>query len=148
MTTGLTIHLSFFFIFFLFMAAGAVYGISLPRGPKRATAAGLHHSHSNTRSGWCPQPTLQLRQCKILNPLNEARDKTSVLMVTSWVVYRWATVGTPIHLSLCRNVDQSSLEAHNIFLFFNHVLGLFPIQFSINKTWSITYLLHVSLTLS
>ena len=35
------------------------------------------------------------RQCQILNPLNEARDQTCVLMDTSWVCYCWATMGTP-----------------------------------------------------
>ena len=28
-----------------------------------------------------------LRQCRILNPLNEARDRTCILMNTSWVCY-------------------------------------------------------------
>ena len=37
-----------------------------------------------------PQPL----QYQILNLLSEARDRTHILMVTSWVCYRWATVGT------------------------------------------------------
>ena len=36
--------------FFLFRAAPKAYGGSQVRGPIRATAAGLCHSHSNTRS--------------------------------------------------------------------------------------------------
>ena len=35
-------------------------------------------------------------QRQILNPLNEARDRTPNLMVTSQVCYPWATTGTPL----------------------------------------------------
>ena len=35
-------------------------------------------------------------QCWILNPLSQARDCACVLMNTSWVHYRWATMGTLI----------------------------------------------------
>ena len=34
-------------------------------------------------------------QCGLLNPLNEDRDWTFILMDTSWVHYRWA-MGTPL----------------------------------------------------
>ena len=54
-----------------------------------ATAAGLHHSHSNTRS--TPMP----RQRRILNPLSEARDQTCNLMVPSQIRFRCVTMGTP-----------------------------------------------------
>ena len=40
----------FFFFPFLFMAALGAYGSSWARGRIRSAAAGLHHSHSNTRS--------------------------------------------------------------------------------------------------
>ena len=36
-----------------------------------------------------------LQQCRILNPLNEARDQTCILMDTSWVSYCCATMQTP-----------------------------------------------------
>ena len=49
-----------FFLFLLSMAAPAVYGGSLARGRIRATAAGLHHSHSNSGSEPHLQPTPQL----------------------------------------------------------------------------------------
>ena len=49
----------FFFISFSFYALPAAYGSSRARGGVGATAAGLHHSHSN--AGFRPhlQPTLQ-----------------------------------------------------------------------------------------
>ena len=36
------------------------------------------------------------RQCQILNPLSEARDRTHILMDTSWVCFHWAIMGTPL----------------------------------------------------
>ena len=41
---------------------------------------GLHHSS---------------RQCQILSPLSEAKDRTHILMDTSQIRFRCATVGTP-----------------------------------------------------
>ena len=35
------------------------------------------------------------QQCWILNPLSKDRDRTRVLMDTSWVHYPWAMMGTP-----------------------------------------------------
>ena len=35
------------------------------------------------------------RQHRILNQLREARDRTQILVDTSWVSYCWATMGTP-----------------------------------------------------
>ena len=39
--------------FFGFRAAPTAYGGSQARGPTRAAAAGLHHSHSHARSELC-----------------------------------------------------------------------------------------------
>ena len=56
----------FFFVFcllsfvLLFRAALKAYGGSQARGQIRATAAGLHHSHSNIRSEPLLRPTPQL----------------------------------------------------------------------------------------
>ena len=50
--------LSFFLL--LFRAAFAAYGGSQARGQIGATAAGLHHSHSNARSELHLRPTPQL----------------------------------------------------------------------------------------
>ena len=46
----------FGFAFLLFRAAHAAHRSSQPRGEIGATAAGLHHRHSNTRSEWHLQP--------------------------------------------------------------------------------------------
>ena len=49
-----------FFFFLLLRAAPVAYGSSKVKGQIRAEAAGLHHSHGNTRSEMHLQPTLQL----------------------------------------------------------------------------------------
>ena len=72
-------------LFFLFMAAPTAHGSSQTSGWLRATAASLHHSHSNAWS----------EQRQILNPMSKARDWTCVLMDTSWVRYLWATMEPP-----------------------------------------------------
>ena len=53
-------------------ASGAAYGSSQARGQIGATAASLHHSHSNIGSESRLQPVPQLTATP--NPLNEARD--------------------------------------------------------------------------
>ena len=54
-------HATDFFFFCLFLRAEHVtYGDSQARGPIRAIAAGLHHSHSIAGSKLCLRPTLQL----------------------------------------------------------------------------------------
>ena len=49
-----------FLFFFLFRAAPVAHGGSQARGQTRATAAGLHHNHSNVGSKLHLQPTPQL----------------------------------------------------------------------------------------
>ena len=86
----------FFFFFSLFSAAGIAYGSSQARGLIRAIAPAY------TTATAVQDPSLvydlhhSLRQRRILNPLNEARDWTQVLMDTGWVRYYQATMGTPI----------------------------------------------------
>ena len=55
-------------------------GNSQARGRIGAAAAGLHHSHSNTRSEPHLQSTPQLRPRRIPNPRIKARDRTCILM--------------------------------------------------------------------
>ena len=63
-TVSLAHQWVFFFLFFFlwllsFRAASAACGGSQARGPIRAVAAGLHHSHSNARSELHLRPTPQ-----------------------------------------------------------------------------------------
>ena len=51
------------FFFLLFRATLVAYGGSQASGQIRATASGLHHSHSNTGSETHLRPTPQLNQC-------------------------------------------------------------------------------------
>ena len=51
-------------------------------------------------------------QCRILDPLSEARDRTYNLMVTSWICFCCATAGTP-HLVFCSAC--TNLQSHQQF---------------------------------
>ena len=75
-----------FLVFFLFRVTPAAYRSSLARGGIRATAASLHHSHSNARSELHLQPMLQLTATPIFNPMGKTRDQTLILMDTSWIL--------------------------------------------------------------
>ena len=81
----------FFFFFLLFRAIPEAYVGSQARGLIGATAAGLHHSHSNAGSEPLLQPTPQLRAIPDLQPT----ERTHILMDTSWTCFRCATTGTP-----------------------------------------------------
>ena len=61
--------------FFVLRAAPAAYGGFQARGLIGATAAGLCHSHSNTRSELCLQPILQLMA--MLDPQSTDRGQGS-----------------------------------------------------------------------
>ena len=69
----------------LFRATPVVFGGSQARGLIGAMAAGLSHSHSNTRSKLCLQPTYSTAHgdARSFNPLSKARDQTFVLRFTS-----------------------------------------------------------------
>ena len=69
------VSLGIFFSYY-FRATLTACGSSQARGPIRAIAADLCHSHSNTRSELC---LLRPTQCQILTPLNESRDQTCIL---------------------------------------------------------------------
>ena len=91
-----------FFIFLLFRAAPMAHGGSQARGPIRAVATSLCHSHSNARSEPRLQPTPQLMATpRILNPLSEARDRTCNLMVPRRIRFCWAMMGTPQTVISC-----------------------------------------------
>ena len=70
-TVSLKLYLIFFFFFFgLFRAELVAYGSSQARDGIGAAATSLHHSS---------------RQCWILNPLSEGKDRTRVLMDASQI---------------------------------------------------------------
>ena len=62
------------------MAITVAYRSSWARSWIGAAATSLHHSHSHSGSELHKRPTLRcsLWQCRILNPLSEAGDRTSV----------------------------------------------------------------------
>ena len=67
------------------MPAATAYGGSQARGTIGAVETGLYHGQSNAGSDPHLQPTPQLRQLRILNPLREAKDRTYILMDASRV---------------------------------------------------------------
>ena len=71
------------------------YGSSRARGGFGAVATGLHHSHSSARPERVWDLHYSSRQCRILNPLSEARNRTCVLIDTSWVCFCCTTTETP-----------------------------------------------------
>ena len=54
------------------------------------------------------------QQCWILNPLCKARDRTRVLMDTSWVCYRWAMMGTPKPFNFSVSNSKKYAQRHGI----------------------------------
>ena len=60
---------------------------SQARSQARAVAAGLHHIHSNARSELCLELFHSSWQCRILNPLSEAGNRTWVLMDTRQIFF-------------------------------------------------------------
>ena len=86
------VHLLHFF-FLSFGAASAAGGGSQVRGQIKAVASSLHHSPSNAGSKPCLWPTHSSQQCRILNWLSEARDRTCILMDASQFHFCWATTG-------------------------------------------------------
>ena len=85
-----------FFFFFLFRATPVAYGGSQARGPVRATAASLHHKHSNTMYLTCDCHLHHSSQkCQFLNPLSETRGWNCNLIVPNQICFCCVTTGTP-----------------------------------------------------
>ena len=77
------IFIFYYLFYFPFRATPMAYGGSQARDLIRAVAASLHQSHSNSGSQPHLWPTPQ--QCRIFNPLSEARDRTCIVMVPNQV---------------------------------------------------------------
>ena len=71
------------------------YGSFQARGQIGATAACLHHGHSNSGSKPGLGPTLQLTAVQIPDLLSEARDETRILLDTSQICFLYTIMGIP-----------------------------------------------------
>ena len=56
------------------------------------------------------RPMPQPRQCQILNPPREARDRTCNLMIPSWICFFRATTGIPEFFLLMKNNLSEKIE--------------------------------------
>ena len=85
----------FLSVFCIFRAAPSAYGGSQPKGLIRAIAAGLHHSQATQNPSHACDLHHSSPQCRILNTLSKARDRTCNLMVPSQICFHCATTGNP-----------------------------------------------------
>ena len=93
------VHFSFFLFFFffcLFRATLAAYGGSQARGQIRPAAAGLRHSHSDTRSEPCLWPTPQLMA--MLDPQAKRLSEAGIEPTPSWILVRFVSTLPPWEL--------------------------------------------------
>ena len=111
-------------LFFFFLGLYPQHGGSQARGQIRASAAGLHHSHSNARSELSVTYTTAHGNAGSLTH-SGAKNRTRIFTDTSRVHYRWATTGTPSSLSVNGAVSR---WCGFLFLFF----VLFCIDFESN----------------
>ena len=73
--------------FFLFAALQLLHRMEDPRLGVRDAAPGLRTATAMPDLSLVSDLQHSLRQCQILNPLSEARDRTRILMDTSRVCY-------------------------------------------------------------
>ena len=96
-TPPLHFYFSFFFLegsFFFFRVTPMTYARSQSRGQVRAAAAGLHHSHSNTRSKlhlW-PTPHLVATPDPLTHWVRPRIESTS----WSWILHPLSHNGNPL----------------------------------------------------
>ena len=79
--------MAFFFVSFLCRATPTTYGSSQARSQIRATAAGLHHSHSNAKSltHWA-RPGIESKSSGILvGFLSQAPQWELVTLLLTWI---------------------------------------------------------------
>ena len=88
-------------------------------------------------------PHCTSQQRWILNPLSGARDRTCIFMVTSWVHYHWATMGTPALIFLYSffpgvNIALSNLLDLSIKLWFSNFSSeQWNLSFNQNFMWNL-----------
>ena len=111
-------------IFFLFMATPAAHGSSQARGQIRASAAGLHHSHSNTGSK--PNPHPQRDSISFLKLMHN-RNSPNIIYWRYFpfsILYSWL---------LCHNlIDHICMGLFLASLFYSIVSGFKTIPFCSN----------------
>ena len=79
------------------------------------------------------------RQCRILNPLSEARDQTHNLMVPSWFCF--AAPWRDIHCSFIVSLKIKNVILPTLFFFFKIILTiLVPMSFLFHFTSNLSYL--------
>ena len=81
---------------------GAEWELQLPAYATATATPDPSHICDRHHSSW---------QCPTLNPLSGARDRTHILMETTRVFHRWATMRTPIHAFL-GNSQHGSAETN------------------------------------
>ena len=95
----------FFFLFFflLFKAAPVAYGSSSARGLIRAVTTAYATATAMPDPSHVCNLHHSSRQCRILNPLSEARDRNCIFLDTSQFPYHWITFYTQRcrHFSRC-----------------------------------------------
>ena len=96
-------------LFWLFRATPAAYGGSQARGWIGATVASLCHRPATPDLSHVCYLHHSSWQCQILNPLNEARDRTCVLMDVSQICFCWAMTGTP-HKNYFKNLASFKMR--------------------------------------
>ena len=131
----LSFFLSLFFLFCFFRANPVAcrssqprLGVELQLQPPACAA---------TTPTWDPSPVFNphhsSQQCRILNPLSEARDRTLVLMDPSRVRYHWATPELP-QLPYSFLSRSSPLYGHTTFYSPLHYLDIW-IVFALGLLW-------------
>ena len=101
MPSGLFGYFCFRFHFFdFFRAAAEAHGSSQTRGQIGATAAGLHHSHSNVGSEPSLRPTAQLPATVDPQPTEQGQGLNPILVDMSWICLP-CTTGTPVLFRYC-----------------------------------------------
>jgi len=90
---------SLFFVFCLFWATPAAYGISQAMSLIRAVSASLFYATEMPDPSHVCNLHHSSWQCWILNPLSGARDPTCKIMIPSWINFHCTVTGTPFLLS-------------------------------------------------
>ena len=100
----------FFFSFFLFGATPTAYGSSQAKGWIGATAAGLHHSHSNAGTEPCLLLTPQLKAM-----MDPHWVKLGIEPTSSWILVKFASAVPQWELPIfSHNHKYSTIRKHKL----------------------------------